>query len=328
MIIEQLNYVRTLALFFLSTVIVTSSVGAIESTLVDDFQSGTTLGWSGASPTTDADSGPGGAGDYALHVSAKGGGGPGSRLITYNRLQWKGDWTTNGISAIEMDLRNPEPIDLAIRLGIGGPGGVHFNGMGKTFVTQSVTIPGDDSWHSVSFNVTAANFVSVGGIDIDAALADVQEFRVLHNEAADIRGAIIDADFYVDNMRVISEPSGLAGDYNANDVVDAADYVVWRDNLGEADESALSGNGDGSGGVDQADYLLWKNNFGSTLPGSGDSAAVPEPSALSLVVLTALAALVGCRTQADPGEVGHSLWDDRLSLPAKSLAWLPTGSSR
>jgi hypothetical protein len=73
--------------------------------------------------------------------------------------------------------------------------------------------------------------------------------------------------------------------------------VVWRDNLGAADESALNGNGDGGGSVDQADYLLWKNNFGSTLPGSGNSAAVPEPAALSLVVLTALAALVGCRGQ-------------------------------
>ena len=38
---------------------------------------------------------------------------------------------------------------------------------------------------------------------------------------------------------------GLAGDYNGNGTVDAADYVVWRDNLGAADESALNGNGDG-----------------------------------------------------------------------------------
>jgi len=104
---------------------------------------------------------------------------------------------------------------------------------------------------------------------------------------------------------------GLAGDYNGNGTVDAADYVVWRDNLGAADESALNGNGDGGGSVDQADYLLWKNNFGSTLPGSSDSAAVPEPAALSLVVLTALAALVGCRGQR---AIGTGLPGNRIMV--------------
>jgi hypothetical protein len=104
---------------------------------------------------------------------------------------------------------------------------------------------------------------------------------------------------------------GLAGDYNGNGTVDAADYVVWRDNLGAADESALNGNGDGTGGVDQADYLRWKNNFGSTLPGSGNSAAVPEPAALSLVVLTALAALVGCRGQR---AIGTGLPGNRIMV--------------
>jgi hypothetical protein len=87
---------------------------------------------------------------------------------------------------------------------------------------------------------------------------------------------------------------GLPGDFNGNGTVDAADYVVWRDNLGAGDESALGGNGDGIGGVGQSDYLLWKNSFGNT-SGSGNSAAIPEPAALSLVMLTAFGVLVGCR---------------------------------
>lgn len=59
------------------------------------------------------------------------------------------------------------------------------------------------------------------------------------------------------------------GDFNGDGQVDAADYVVWRNNLGAADDSALNGNGDGVAGVDQSDYLVWKNNFGATsTPGS------------------------------------------------------------
>src|SRR5690606_30966986 len=52
----------------------------------------------------------------------------------------------------------------------------------------------------------------------------------------------------------------LAGDFNGNGVVDVADYVVWRNNLG-ADESILNGGGDNSGSVDVGDYVLWKSQF-------------------------------------------------------------------
>ncbi|MEM7315692.1 MAG: G8 domain-containing protein, partial [Planctomycetota bacterium] len=62
-------------------------------------------------------------------------------------------------------------------------------------------------------------------------------------------------------------PNGLPGDFNHNYVVDAADYTVWRDNLGAADESALNGNGDGMNGVDMADFFLWRDNFGESTEG-------------------------------------------------------------
>jgi autotransporter-associated beta strand protein len=76
---------------------------------------------------------------------------------------------------------------------------------------------------------------------------------------------------------------GLPGDFNNDLVVNAADYTVWRDNLGAADESSLNGNGDGLNGVDPGDYTLWKTNFGDT-PGSGAlaGASVPEPAAFVL----------------------------------------------
>ncbi len=85
---------------------------------------------------------------------------------------------------------------------------------------------------------------------------------------------------------------GVPGDFNDDSVVDLADYTVWRDNLGAADDSAISGNGDGTPGVTQADYLVWKQSFGS--PGSAAagslaaSATVPEPSALLLAGLAVL----------------------------------------
>ena len=83
---------------------------------------------------------------------------------------------------------------------------------------------------------------------------------------------------------------GVPGDFNGNGVVDAADYTIYRDNLG-GDSAALGGNGSGAATVVVADYDLWKQNFGSS--GTGSTAAVPEPSTLLLV----LWGLVGYATQ-------------------------------
>jgi hypothetical protein len=101
------------------------------------------------------------------------------------------------------------------------------------------------------------------------------------------------------NLLVTGELSVLAlilsGDYNGDGVVDAADYTVWRDNLGAADESALNGNGNGMNGVDQGDYELWVTNFGTTL-GNGSAAvtgsqAVPEPTTILLLFTAAVLAV-------------------------------------
>ena len=55
----------------------------------------------------------------------------------------------------------------------------------------------------------------------------------------------------------------LPGDYNGNNVVDAADYAVWRNNAGQTSAfRPLQGDGDFDGDVDMADYLVWKSNYG------------------------------------------------------------------
>jgi hypothetical protein len=91
------------------------------------------------------------------------------------------------------------------------------------------------------------------------------------------------------NDVVLFTLSGLDGDYNNDGVVDAADYTVWRDNLGAAAGTLLN-DPDGIA-IGTAQYATWKRNFGATLtsPISVGRAAVPEPSTGVLVVLFALA---------------------------------------
>ena len=80
----------------------------------------------------------------------------------------------------------------------------------------------------------------------------------------------------------LAAAAGLAGDYNKDGIVDAADYTVWRDSVGM---SAGTLPNDPAGGViGQNQYDQWKNNFGATASSSAlNSASVPEPSTLWLL---------------------------------------------
>jgi hypothetical protein len=69
--------------------------------------------------------------------------------------------------------------------------------------------------------------------------------------------------------------AALAGDFNGDNKVDAADYSVWRDGLG--------------GAYTAADLAIWKAHFGESLGSGSESlggaSAVPEPAAVWLLLV-------------------------------------------
>ena len=81
------------------------------------------------------------------------------------------------------------------------------------------------------------------------------------------------------------DAGGVPGDYNGNGIVDAADYTVWRDHLGQTFglPNRSSAN---TGPISTADYDVWKSNFGNhSGSGAGASAGVPEPSTLLMLLV-------------------------------------------
>lgn len=82
------------------------------------------------------------------------------------------------------------------------------------------------------------------------------------------------------------------GDYNGNGVVDAADYVLWRNQQGQTG-AGLAADGNGSGTVDSADYDIWRSRFGNAVGTSSANAAlaIPEPVSVALLCIGAAASL-------------------------------------
>ncbi len=83
-----------------------------------------------------------------------------------------------------------------------------------------------------------------------------------------------------------SVATSLLGDYNGNQVIDAADYTVWRNKLNTGGPLL---NDATPGTIDVADYNYWKARFGQT-GGSGGlaGAAVPEPTGMALLLVAAM----------------------------------------
>jgi hypothetical protein len=85
----------------------------------------------------------------------------------------------------------------------------------------------------------------------------------------------------------------LPGDYNDNGTVDAADYVLWRDNVGAV---ITLPNDTTPEWVMEEDYPVWRANFGRTSGnaagfGSTNANAAPEPQT-QITFLIAMFALV------------------------------------
>ena len=92
---------------------------------------------------------------------------------------------------------------------------------------------------------------------------------------------------YFDDLQASLVPPtpSVLGDYNSNNIVDAADYTVWRDHFGQA-FTLPNRDTNNSGNVNAQDYTFWKGRFGATSgAGALSGGAVPEPATGLLALL-------------------------------------------
>jgi hypothetical protein len=103
----------------------------------------------------------------------------------------------------------------------------------------------------------------------------------------------------INTKQVVLTDFAIAGDFNGDSTVDAADFVYWQHSRNATVNRFSGADGNGNGLVDDADYVVWRSHFGLTSTASALSAlaAVPEPAALfpSLMLMSVLVAQVRTR---------------------------------
>ncbi|WP_299526263.1 T9SS type A sorting domain-containing protein [Winogradskyella sp.] len=195
---------RTLPIFSL---LFSLSILSAQVTLnqVDDFEDSTEQGWfeagaSGAPAENVSTDGPNGADDsYLRDYTTQNTTGAGSRLIIRNTTQWTGNFISEGVGSIIVDVRALN-VDITIRASITGPGG--------NFSSPGFIVTAGSGWTQVTLPITssdllsapAANDNSAAGTDVNATLAGVTELRLLSNANPSWIGEVTDAEMHLDNI--------------------------------------------------------------------------------------------------------------------------------
>ena len=181
---------------------------------------------------------------WTVWENAYGGGFPGSGTLTFLRMEFLD-------GSAEPNVLNTQTLDL------------YAAGMRNDTDTEL----SQADWRQFSLNGvapagTASVRVSVGGEGMFNSSLNPQSL------------------FFDDMSLIQTLPGGVQGDYNGNGIVDAADYVLWRNG------GPLQNEVNTPGVVDASDYTAWRARFGNT-SGSGSltGAAVPEPATFGLLIL-------------------------------------------
>lgn len=196
-----------------AALLVAQLAAAVAPGQLDDFEDGTTQDWrigrGSATPTNVASGGPGGAGDAYLLLVSTGGASQASRLVVFNREQWSGDYGAAGITAIELQVANFGPTDLALRLSF-EDGGTAPDA-NSAISTVPAHVPAQSGWMAISLPVSPGALTAVQGAPA-LALANTATLRVLHSPTALFPGPPIAAQLGIDDVLAVPEPRGaMAG---------------------------------------------------------------------------------------------------------------------
>ena len=188
--------------------VVPGEMDTFEASIESWFAGGGPFGQVPAMPPQVVGSGgPGGAGDAFLLITGTGEpGAPGGRPVAMNADQWAGDYRSQGINGIAMDLRNLGEVDLTVRLYFEDP----IPGPPQNeAITQGVLLPAGGDWTHVLFPISPSQLTVLQGA-ADTLMSDTTILRIFHGEAPQFPGEVVAGQLGVDNIQAVPEPATVA----------------------------------------------------------------------------------------------------------------------
>ena len=187
------------------------SAQAIVFGQLDDFENGTTMGWANGVPgyvMNIADGGPGGAGDNYLQLTSDGVG-QGGRLTTFNLQQWLGNYIAQGVTRIELDLRNFGSTPLSIRLAWKSENTATAPG----YLSAPMVLAVGSGWQHFSISLAPGSLIAVGGpaahnIFFSTGIGDARIINA--TGTSNLNGDFITGQVGIDNIRAVPEPASVA----------------------------------------------------------------------------------------------------------------------
>ena len=216
--------------------------------------------------------------------------GVGSAVVTFDfsgnttmRVQAIFANLTGTVTAANINATTPTPragtADVATQLPTltGFPSGATFGQYDHTFDMSLA------STYNPAFIAASGGTVSFARGALQSAVANAQAYFNIKTTT-----------FPNGEIRGFFEFNDLRGDFNHNNAVDAADYVVWRNSNGQMG-AGLPADANLDGKVDIADYDFWRKNFGhvfiQSIGGASGSqaglsaASIPEPASVALLTI-------------------------------------------
>jgi hypothetical protein len=199
----------------------------------------------------------------------------------------------NGATKVAFDVSfDPNEFDSSptyARFGLRFEDGTHgYQSEFPFFAPQNATAP-----TTITMELPLTAFTG-GGFNLDQTGLTVgtHGLRILMSTNINglfVAGSPAPIDFQVDNFRLITEISGVPGDYNNDGVVNGGDYITWRKAMATPNTQLFNEVASTTPGtVTTEDYAAWRARFGNGGSGAGSGLsgpAVPEPTTIMLVGL-------------------------------------------
>ena len=152
--------------------------------------------------------GPAGIGDHYLQLSSNGQLGIGGKLTTFNLQQWLGNYIAQGVTAIEIDLRNSGTTAVNIRLAFKAQNLMNSPG----YLSAPVILAPGGAWQHVSISLAPANMIAVGGPSAYNTFfsSGIGDARIINEVGtSNLNGDLIIGQVDIDNIHAVPEPAAV-----------------------------------------------------------------------------------------------------------------------